>query len=179
MNVQIVTREGLYDNFHEHYVHISDASVFLLIACRDGDVRLKEGETASEGNVEVCMNNTYGAVCDDFWDSRDAEVVCRQLGFSNGNASLLFCLVWLLILIYLIDSQALLGRDISALSVFLDNVQCVGNEKSLLECSRSTLGNHNCPSNGGAAVRCEGMYVRTCIHDCMCCICILINPQGA
>lgn len=56
----------------------------LYIACADGDVRIGRELTMSEGQVEVCINNTFGAVCDHFWDIRDSRVVCRQLGFSNG-----------------------------------------------------------------------------------------------
>ena len=41
------------------------------------------------GAVEICFNNTWGTICTDFWDDKDASVVCNQLGYSTyGKQSL-------------------------------------------------------------------------------------------
>ena len=49
--------------------------------CTDGAIVL--GSTSAAGTVKVCYNNTYGTVCDDYWDDLDASVVCNYLGLSG------------------------------------------------------------------------------------------------
>ena len=50
--------------------------------CENGDIRLVNGSNAFEGRVEICWNEVWGTVCDDFWSGFDGIVACRQLGFS-------------------------------------------------------------------------------------------------
>ena len=57
--------------------------ILFLPVCIDGQLLLVGGSNEAEGRVEICRGNSYGSVCDDRWDSADATVVCRQLGF-NG-----------------------------------------------------------------------------------------------
>lgn len=52
--------------------------------CEDGgSIMLKGGTNPKEGRVEICLDNEWGTICDDDWDTANAQVVCRQLGFSD------------------------------------------------------------------------------------------------
>ena len=52
----------------------------------DGSSRLVGGMYNYEGRVEICTNGGWSTVCDDYWGSVDAQVICNQLGYSTEGA---------------------------------------------------------------------------------------------
>lgn len=67
----------------------SELYILLPARCSDGDIRLVGGTLEEEGRVEICMNEFWGTVCDDGWSNVEANVVCRQLGYSRHST---FCI---------------------------------------------------------------------------------------
>jgi len=41
------------------------------------------GTNVTEGRVEICIDKAWGTICDTYWDNREAQVACRQLGFPS------------------------------------------------------------------------------------------------
>lgn len=72
-------RIGTHDCTHSEDVGVT------CRANRRGDIRLRGGQTATSGRVEVFNGTTWGTVCRDYWLSTGARVACRQLGLPTGG----------------------------------------------------------------------------------------------
>ena len=90
------------------------------------------------GRVELQYNGTWGTICGDSWDLPDADVVCRQLGYDGALRAV---------------RDTAFGQGTGP--IWLDDVQCVGNETSISHCSHLGLGVHNCRHYENAGVVCR------------------------
>ncbi|XP_059904338.1 deleted in malignant brain tumors 1 protein isoform X2 [Gadus macrocephalus] len=115
----------------------------------DGEVRLVNGGSSScSGRVEIFIQGQWGTVCDDGWGLPDAQVVCRQLGCGRGLSA---------------ESRARFGQGQGP--IFLDDINCSGNESNLTQCGHSGLGSHNCDHHEDAGVVCEGEATENSVAD--------------
>lgn len=90
--------------------------------------------------MEVFRDGHWGTVCDDFWDIKDAQVVCRQLGYSKAVRA---------------PQRAFFGQGNGP--IWLTNVHCFGAESSIDHCQRPGWNDHSgyCSHNEDASVICS------------------------
>ncbi|GIM00456.1 hypothetical protein Vretimale_5260, partial [Volvox reticuliferus] len=105
------------------------------VVCRNdtapttGALRLKYGATPNEGRLQVFYNNTWGYITTFsaqngwyaypyLWDSMDAAVACRQLGYGTGVAR----------------QGAGWAGTFDDIPIWLSEVACIGNETRMIDC---------------------------------------------
>ncbi|XP_052238674.1 scavenger receptor cysteine-rich domain superfamily protein-like [Dreissena polymorpha] len=117
---------------------------YAVVSCLNGSLS-KEPKLKLEGSEETDMANQmgrvlikrygiWGRVCPDFWNDKDADVVCRHLGFTGGVAY----------------TYTFSGYGLYTLGI----VGCHGNESTLFDCPVSPVRCDGQVSFGDAGVLC-------------------------
>lgn len=123
----------------------------------NGTIRLVGGQlgaTLVSGRVEIFISiggvGRWGTVCDDYFDHADATVVCQQYAVANPS------LGWPASTITAVPHRrAFYGAGGNSVPIWLDNVQCAGNESALLGCPHNPVGTNNCQHGEDAGVQCS------------------------
>ncbi|XP_075216413.1 uncharacterized protein LOC142321844 isoform X2 [Lycorma delicatula] len=107
------------------------------------EIRLVGGKTPNEGRVEVKVLGHWGVICDDMFGMRDADVVCREAGFSLGASEVKL-------------HSAFFSNSTDSTPLFLvDDLHCRGNETSIRECDFNGWGVHDCNPEEVVGVVCQ------------------------
>ncbi|XP_072273478.1 scavenger receptor cysteine-rich type 1 protein M130 isoform X3 [Pyxicephalus adspersus] len=121
--------------------HQDDAGVICSAA--PADLRLMGGNTECEGRLEVKHQGEWGTVCGEYWQKKEAEVVCRQLGCTSfhGEAAMV--------------KATSFGPGSGR--IWFSDVTCSGEESDLWQCKHQMWGNPFCQHKQDVGVICAGM----------------------
>ena len=95
----------------------------------------------NEGRVEIYHDGQWGTVCDDGFSPVNAQVVCRELGLLDTDAS--------------VAEYGQFGEG-SEGEIWLDDVSCDGSESKLSECGHADWEYNNCGHHEDVGVICGG-----------------------
>ncbi|XP_049340547.1 scavenger receptor cysteine-rich type 1 protein M130-like isoform X3 [Astyanax mexicanus] len=114
--------------------------IFLLTTVTlvtSDSVRLVDGGSRCAGTVEVLHRGQWGTVCDDYWDMRDAAVVCRELGCGEA-----------------IDAPRRARFGSGSGPIWVEYANCAGSESSLKNCRSYDWGRQRCNHDEDAGAVC-------------------------
>lgn len=125
----------------------------VLVGClcavqslREGDLRLVHNNQFLQncGRVEVFHNGSWGTVCHNSWNKRDADVVCRQLGYRRGSR--FRC------------HAACFGQGQG--KIWMDHLACPRDGDRLMLCDYKGWGEHDCSHAEDVGVCCRAEVTR-------------------
>ncbi|XP_027399201.1 antigen WC1.1-like [Bos indicus x Bos taurus] len=124
---------------------------YPISLCSDSrQIRLVDGGGRCSGRVEILDQGSWGTICDDSWDLEDARVVCKQLGCGEALDATV---------------SSFFGRGSGP--IWLDEVNCRGEESQVWRCPSWGWRQHNCNHQEDAGVICSG-FVRLAGGDGPC-----------
>ncbi|XP_067321148.1 deleted in malignant brain tumors 1 protein-like isoform X2 [Anolis sagrei] len=123
--------------------HDEDASVICATT------RLVNGPNRCSGRVEVLFLLEWGTVCDDEWDLRDAQVVCRELGCGEAVSA---------------PGEAHFGKG--NVRTWMNKVGCQGTEVALRYCKKARHKLHECRHEEDAGVVCSDLRLMDGTSPC-------------
>ncbi|XP_019639824.1 PREDICTED: deleted in malignant brain tumors 1 protein-like, partial [Branchiostoma belcheri] len=124
-----------YLNFHHVYTCIC-----LIIYLDTSRIRLIGGSGPNEGRVEVRSEDSvnWGTVCHNQFDMKDADVICRMLGYPNATQ---------------VRNDAYFGQGTGP--IYMADLRCDGNESSIFDCPYAGWTIHDCDHGQDAGVVCR------------------------
>ncbi|XP_067898921.1 deleted in malignant brain tumors 1 protein-like isoform X2 [Heterodontus francisci] len=118
--------------------HSNDVSI---ICSGQKGPRLVDGKDTCSGRVEILLGDTWGTICDTYWDLQDAAVVCNQLGCGAAMST---------------PGGAFFGEGEGP--IWKDIIECNGNEMRLSDCPIASWGHHHCTHGNDAGLICSAEY---------------------
>lgn len=91
------------------------------------------------GFLEIHHREEWIPVCGDDWSDDNSNVVCRQLGYKGGVAT--------------VPTEEVMTYQ-TDMPIFYNNVTCAGNETRLTSCENGIWRANHCSSNIAVFIQC-------------------------
>ncbi|XP_040859323.1 CD5 antigen-like [Ochotona curzoniae] len=111
------------------------------VDCEDPlELKLVGGHSRCSGRLQVLHHGMWGSVCNDGWGEQEDQVVCKQMGCGKSLSPSM-------------KERKIFGPGVGR--IWLDDVDCSGNEQSLELCQHRFWGRHDCTHEEDVAVICS------------------------